>query len=292
MSEIVTIKSLGFKKLNNYEFNYFSERFLELINEATPEKLHVSSTLVSNYSDNVDKLRDICVQSRISNETAHISEIKKETQSLVVYFFNCLRSERQSPIASRKSAATSAFNALKPYMGLYNLPQRQQVQALRGLATDMRKPTISEYLTTLGLNDLIESIADVAERFAALLEQRSTNMAANNLGSAQPLREVMTGQYQYIATIAFAYSVSMPSEELSTFVDSVNRLIDDMKTRATSSPTLSSRMIPPSQKSHLVKRVMVARRRKSDRISSIRYGTGIRRPVALASCLFRFDFSV
>lgn len=228
MSEIVTIKSLGFKKLNNYEFNYFSERFLELINEATPEKLHVSSTLVSNYSDNVDKLRDICVQSRISNETAHISEIKKETQSLVVYFFNCLRSERQSPIASRKSAATSAFNALKPYMGLYNLPQRQQVQALRGLATDMRKPTISEYLTTLGLNDLIESIADVAERFAALLEQRSTNMAANNLGSAQPLREVMTGQYQYIATIAFAYSVSMPSEELSTFVDSVNRLIDDM----------------------------------------------------------------
>ena len=113
-------------------------------------------------------------------------------------------------------------------MGLYNLPQRQQVQALRGLATDMRKPTISEYLTTLGLNDLIESISDVAERFAALLEQRSTNMAANNLGSAQPLREVMTGQYQYIATIAFAYSVSMPSEELSTFVDSVNRLIDDM----------------------------------------------------------------
>ena len=43
-------------------------------------------------------------------------------------------------------------------MGLYNLPQRQQVQALRGLATDMRKPTISEYLTTLGLNDLIESM--------------------------------------------------------------------------------------------------------------------------------------
>ena len=51
-------------------------------------------------------------------------------------------------------------------------------------------------------------------------------------------------------------------------------------------------MIPPSQKSHLAKRVMVARRRKSDRISSIRYGTGIRGPVALASCLFRFDFSV
>ena len=92
----------------------------------------------------------------------------------------------------------------------------------------MRKPTIADYLTTLGQGEMADSLSDVAERFAALLKQRSVNMAVNNLGSAQPLREVMNEQYNYITTIAFAYSVSMPSEELSTFVDSVNRLIDDM----------------------------------------------------------------
>lgn len=228
MSGIITIKTIGLDKLNNYEYNYFSEQFLVLINAATAEKLHVSSTLVESYSTNVNKMRDIAVQSRTADETALIADVSKEARSLVVYFFNVLRSEKQSPIAANKTAATGAYNALKPYSGLYNLPQRQQVQALRGLATDMRKPAIADYLTTLGQSEMADSLSDVAGRFAALLEQRSANMAVNNLGSAQPLREVMNEQYNYITTIAFAYSVSMPSEELSTFVTSVNRLIDDM----------------------------------------------------------------
>ena len=228
MSDIITIKTIGLDKLNNYEYNYFSEQFLVLINAATAEKLHVSSTLVESYSTNVNKMRDIAVQSRTADETALIADVSKEAKSLVIYFFNVLRSEKQSPIAANKTAATGAYNALKPYSGLYNLPQRQQVQALRGLATDMRKPAIADYLTTLGQSEMADSLSDVAERYAALLEQRSANMAVNNLGSAQPLREVMNEQYKYITTVAFAYSVSMPSEELSTFVTSVNRLIDDM----------------------------------------------------------------
>ena len=228
MSDIITIKTIGLDKLNNYEYNYFSEQFLVLINAATAEKLHVSSTLVESYSTNVNKMRDIAVQSRTADETALIADVSKEAKSLVIYFFNILRSEKQSPIAANKTAATGAYNALKPYSGLYNLPQRQQVQALRGLATDMRKPAIADYLTTLGQSEMADSLSDVAERYAALLEQRSANMAVNNLGSAQPLREVMNEQYKYITTVAFAYSVSMPSEELSTFVTSVNRLIDDM----------------------------------------------------------------
>lgn len=228
MSVIITIKPIGLNKLNNYEYNYFSEQFLALVNATTAEKLHIPSTLIESYSANVDKMRDIAVQSRTADETALIADVSKEAKSLVIYFFNVLRSEKQSPVVANKTAATGAYNALKPYSSLYNLPQRQQVQAMRGLVTDMRKPTIAEYLTTLGQSGIADSLSDVAERYAALLEQRSTNMAANNMGSAQPLREVMTGQYQYIATIAFAYSVSMPSEELSTFVDSVNRLIDDM----------------------------------------------------------------
>lgn len=228
MSDIITIKTIGLDKLNNYEYNYFSEQFLVLINAATAEKLHVSSTLVESYSTNVNKMRDIAVQSRTADETALIADVSKEAKSLVIYFFNVLRSEKQSPIAANKTAATGAYNALKPYSGLYNLPQRQQVQALRGLATDMRKPAIADYLTTLGQSEMADSLSDVAERYAALLEQRSANIAVNNLGSAQPLRDVMNEQYKYITTIAFAYSVSMPSEELSTFVTSVNRLIDDM----------------------------------------------------------------
>ena len=187
--------------------------------------------IVTNVANTLDGTSSLNAASNAKTNLVYAAATAtKSTSELMGKFSNTaeVTTAIETQIAANKTAATGAYNALKPYSGLYNLPQRQQVQALRGLVTDMRKPTIADYLTTLGQGEMADSLSDVAERFAALLEQRSVNMAVNNLGSAQPLREVMNEQYNYITTIAFAYSVSMPSEELSTFVASINRLIDDM----------------------------------------------------------------
>ena len=135
MSEIISIKPFKRTKLNNNEYAYFSTQFLALMTSATAMALHVPQSLVDAYAANVDKLTDMVSQSRIADETALIADVDKRADDLIVYFFDALRSEKKSPIASKRDAATGLYNALKPYVGCQRLPQRQQVQSMRGMLT-------------------------------------------------------------------------------------------------------------------------------------------------------------
>ena len=222
MTAITTIKPFGSEKLNNNEYGYFSTQFLALMTSATAMALHVPQSLVDAYAANVDKLTDMVSQSRIADETAMIADVDKRADDLIVYFFDALRSEKKSPIASKRDAATGLYNALKPYVGCQRLPQRQQVQSMRGMLTDLAKEPLVAHVATLALADVVEEIGHVADEYGALLEQRSESQAANDMGPVKNLRVEMDGQYDYITTMAFAFSVAEPSDALTTFVASTN----------------------------------------------------------------------
>ena len=51
-------------------------------------------------------------------------------------FFNSIRNKKSSPVAAEKSAATSLYNVLKPYVGCYRSPSQQETVQIRGLLTD------------------------------------------------------------------------------------------------------------------------------------------------------------
>ena len=250
MTAITTIKPFGSEKLNNNEYAYFSTQFLALMTSATAMALHVPQSLVDAYAANVDKLTDMVSQSRIADETALIADVDKRADDLIVYFFDALRSEKKSPIASKRDAATGLYNALKPYVGCQRLPQRQQVQSMRGMLTDLAKEPLVAHVATLALADVVEEIGHVADEYGALLEQRSESQAANDMGPVKNLRVEMDGQYDYITTMAFAFSVAEPSDALTTFVASTNRLIDDtnkaynLRTGQTSDGEDDSHIVP------------------------------------------------
>ena len=250
MSEIISIKPFKRTKLNNNEYAYFSTQILALMTSATATVLHVPQSLVDAYAANVDKLTDMVSQSRIADETALIADVDKRADDLIVYFFDALRSEKKSPIASKRDAATGLYNALKPYVGCQRLPQRQQVQSMRGMLTDLAKEPLVAHVATLALADVVEEIGHVADEYGALLEQRSESQAANDMGPVKNLRVEMDGQYDYITTMAFAFSVAEPSDALTTFVASTNRLIDDtnkaynLRTGQTSDGEDNSHIVP------------------------------------------------
>ena len=228
MKPITKIKEFSGAKLNNLEYGYFADKFLELMEATTADKLHVDQTLVDHYGANAKTLRDISKQSRTSNETAQISEIDKQADELIVYIFEALRSAMKSPIATRRTAATELYNALKPYNGIYELAQRQEVQAIKGMLVDLAKENLAAHVTTLGMNDEVDALSDVATQYEAALEQRSINQV-NVLGTSKEVRKTMDELYDYITTVAFAFSVAEPSEELDNFVKTTNRLIDDAR---------------------------------------------------------------
>ena len=121
---------------------------------------------------------------------------------------------------------------------------------MRGMLTDLAKEPLVAHVVTLALADVVEEIGHVADEYGALLEQRSESQAANDMGPVKNLRVEMDGQYDYITTMAFAFSVAEPSDALTTFVASTNRLIDDtnkaynLRTGQTSDGEDNSHIVP------------------------------------------------
>ena len=225
MGTITKIKDFYAEKLNNYEYAYFTTEFLSLVKATTAAKLHVTQNVVDTYEADANKLTDFTRESRISDETAKIADIDKQTDDLIVAIFDIVRSNKKSPLATRKAAATELYNALKPYVGCYQLAQRQEVQAVRGMLTDLAKEKLAAHVTALGLDDVVEALTESVEQYAALLLQREEGKA-NSVGVVKKVRASLEEQFDYITTVAFAFSVAEPSEELDNFIKKTNLLID------------------------------------------------------------------
>ena len=224
------INAISLKKLNNAEYAYFAQQVSNLIHEGTAEKLHVSAATLTAFDANLKLLTDIVAQSRISDETADIVAVDKEADDLITYILSTIRSAKQSPVAAQKAAATTLYNATKPYAGIQRMAQRQEVQQARGLLTDLAKPDLKAHVQTLALQPAVDQLKTTVDRYASLLESRSASQVAANLGAAKPVREKMNDEYDEMTTVAFAFSIAAPAAELTTFITKLNKLIDDTTT--------------------------------------------------------------
>ena len=224
------INAISLKKLNNAEYAYFAQQVSNLIHEGTAEKLHVSAATLTAFDANLKLLTDIVAQSRISDETADIVAVDKETDDLITYILSAIRSAKQSPVAAQKAAATTLYNATKPYAGIQQMAQRQEVQQARGLLADLAKPDLKAHVQTLALQPAVDQLKTTVDRYASLLESRSASQVAANLGAAKPVREKMNDEYDEMTTVAFAFSIAAPATELTTFITKLNKLIDDTNT--------------------------------------------------------------
>lgn len=231
------INAISLKKLNNAEYAYFAQQVSNLIHEGTAEKLHVSAATLTAFDANLKLLTDIVAQSRISDETADIVAVDKEADDLITYILSAIRSAKQSPVAAQKAAATTLYNATKPYAGIQQMAQRQEVQQARGLLTDLAKSDLKAHVQTLALQPAVDQLKTTVDRYASLLESRSASQVAANLGAAKPVREKMTAEYDEMTTVAFAFSIAAPAAELTTFITKLNKLIDDTNTAYNQSRT-------------------------------------------------------
>ena len=224
------VRIINLQKLNNAEFAYFTQQVSNLIHEGTAEKLHVSAATLTAFDANLKLLTDIVAQSRISDETADIVALDKEADDLITYILSAIRSAKQSPVAAQKAAATTLYNATKPYAGIQQMAQRQEVQQARGLLADLAKPELKAHVQTLALQPAVDQLSATITRYASLLESRAASQVAVNLGAAKPIREKMNDEYDEMTTVAFAFSIAAPATELTTFITKLNKLIDDTNT--------------------------------------------------------------
>lgn len=229
MAKIIKLHEFALTRLNLAEYTYFSRQVLAYIVAVTAEKLHVGAELVAAYGENAGKLEDIVAQSRISDETEKIGEVDQQADALLVYLLGAFRNAKAAPFPKQKEAGLALYNATRPYKNITRLPQRQQVQEMRGLLIDLRKPDLAAHVTTLGLAATVDQISAVTDTYAALLESRAESQMLRELEASKEIRIRMDEQYEEIMATAFAFSIAAPADEITTFLNQVNKLVDDTK---------------------------------------------------------------
>lgn len=236
MKTIVKIQSMGLEKLNNAEYSNFMSRFSSLVNKAgTKEEVPETSVLGFEVADFLvfeedrSTLTDIVSRSRISLQTEDMGSYDKERDNWVVFLFSVLRTEKESPIATRRQAANTLYKLLYPYAHCYRLPNQQETAQIDGLLMDIKKEENASLVKLLGLDEVVTGLEETNGMYAELTQQRTHNQAVSQLEETKVVRNRMGEYYDYMLSVTFANSICYPSEVIDTFIKDLNALIDETR---------------------------------------------------------------
>lgn len=231
MSKITEINSTSFlTKLNNTEYAYVANGVINRINAMGVEELHAPAEAFAKFQERYTVLEDLVAKSRIADETAQIAEIDEQQDALLVYLLKAIRNAKSMPLASKKAAGQALYNATKPYIGVHKLPQRQQVQKVQGLLSDLAKPELTVHVNTLGLTSEVEELTALNAQYAILIDTRAEVQRINSMENAKTVRLEMEELFKEITLTIWAFSIAAPAEVLTNFILSLNKLISDAKT--------------------------------------------------------------
>lgn len=140
---------------------------------------------------------------------------------------NWITQMTKSPLAAQRTAAEKLYLPVKPYIGAARLANLQETAAIEGLLVDLDKDGMPEALAALTLTEVVASLKEKNQQYAALTEQRTNAQADNPVESAKKIRLRMDEEYDEMTTYAFAQSVVKPTATTATFINRLNTLIDE-----------------------------------------------------------------
>ena len=244
------IKVIMLYTLNNAEYLAYMNSVLALLpppsggEEDRPDELSLdkevqasgapdiglSKEFVNAMEKNVLALADVVDESRISQETEKAELHEKNRDNLVVYIATRISRAGTLPLEAERDAGKYLYKVIKPYIGIARLPVAQESAKIQGLMIELRKDENITYVETLGLAAYLDELEKENNAYISLTSQRTQNRAANKKESGAVLRERIDGYYEDLVMLAQSYSVAVPSEAATAFVNNLNQLITETTT--------------------------------------------------------------
>jgi hypothetical protein len=230
MEEIIKITNLNLTKFTTEEYTQFLNDTVKLVENAGANTFGINVDFFESFKKNIQRLKDISRQSRISKETKDLNNLNTERNSLVQYILSIFRTERKSPVELRKKAAEILYDVTKKYIGTQYTSNRSKIIIIEGLLLDLRKMENKTYIETLSLVEAVNKLEEVNTKYNELKNERAENQIANNLGNTKEVRTITDKQYDIIVSRIFALNVITPTEDTKKFIVSINKLITDTLT--------------------------------------------------------------
>lgn len=190
----------------------------------------LSAAFVQTIEKDAMLLADVVNESRIAQETEEAAVHEKNRDSLVVYITTRISRAGTLPLEAERDAGKFLYKVVKPYIGIARLPVAQESVQIQGLLIDLRKEENATYVTTLGLDAYLAELEKENDAYIALTSTRTKNRATNKKESGETIRKRLDAQYEDLVMLAQSFSVAVPSEKATTFVNNLNQLITETTT--------------------------------------------------------------
>ena len=231
MLQISKFRDHGFmKKCNNAEYTSVANRIIGRTTASGTETLGVPEEFFTMYQAKNKILNNLVAQSRIVDETGKINEVEVKINNLLKYMFGIVRNARTTPIEAKKQAGLSLYNATSVYLKTYRLPQQQKLATVGGLLTDLNSDKLSAHISTLGMETELEQLTLLHAQFGVLLESRTNSQMLNSEEKSFTVRQDMDQLFELIITAIWVHSYTNPSEETSSYIKSVNKILTEAET--------------------------------------------------------------
>lgn len=192
--------------------------------------LGVSAEQVATLDAVISQLTDLNNQSRISQETETLNETDKQRDNVALYILNRISNSATLPLQEEREAGKYLWNIVKPYAKITYLPLNQETETIKGLLVDLRKPGNTSAVQALGLTTYLNELERLNNLYDSLAAQRVAERLASSADNSKVVRVQGDDIYDDITSLAFAWSLTNPSDEATAFIRSVNALISDAKT--------------------------------------------------------------
>ena len=249
MSTYTKIKTLPLSLFNNAEYLSFMNHVLDLANgnsgggdsespdeislltgsDGIPE-LGLTKEFLDTYEADLLAMADVVDESRTSQETEQMTLHDTNRDNLAIYIITRISRAGTLPLEAERDAGKYLYKVIKPYIGIARLPVAQESAKIQGLLIDLRKDENISYVETLGLAAYLDELEKENNDYISLTSQRTQNRAANKKESGAVLRERIDGYYEDLVMLAQSYSVAVPSEAATAFVNNLNQLITETTT--------------------------------------------------------------
>jgi murein L,D-transpeptidase YcbB/YkuD len=205
----------------------FHSNVLSLITATGAEVLHLENLMPMYESAiNVEK-------STINRATAFVSTpAMDEADDLRDKLLSCINAvvnaQQYSPLANKKRIYNKMHAVIAPYKGIRDHEYAAQTQEVDALLRELTAEGMEENLQALGIAGEVEELALANAKFAVEMNQKMAENAAR-----QPIKDIDSEEarkscddlYHQICELVNAYALIQPTDEITSFITSLNGVI-------------------------------------------------------------------
>jgi hypothetical protein len=230
MKEITYLNDCYLGKFNTAEYVNLMSRVIGQCIATGKEALHYEDADMQRMQTLLSQLQNNVARSMALAETPELQAMDRERTNLAQYIITNVRNAQNLPIKAKAEAAKALYVVLKPYTGFYANPMLQRTSIIDGMLYDLSQEDNAAHVTTLGMDEYVESLTLTNAKYKVYVEQRTVSRSALRGPESAVLRTEMDALYKYLTTVAFAHNVVTPSDDIDHFIFYVNDILSEVNT--------------------------------------------------------------